>query len=575
MSLRHWTAGSLLCIAITGAYTQPPPTISATVFEGRAADGGSSLPSPLIAGQKLSVLRIRIVLVDGDGTQVPVPRHALLISDNPASDVPRRVQTSVDGTVDVRLLPGNYTVESDKPVAFQGKSYHWVKTLDIAAGRETVLELTIGNAEVEIATAAASGSAPGPGTDPSISLPRWFDSVVVIWTPHIRASGFLVDAAGLIVTSRRIVGIDTEVEVQLTPSVKVPARVIESDPARDVAVIRIDPQVVASLPPVPLGCAASRPSVVDGQEIWALGAPLRGPKRVTSGMVSRVEPNAMMSDVRLSNGSPGGPVFAADGTVIGLTTLTTDDERDLGRSRAVRIGAACEVMALAAKKMNETIPPATHLPVEPIGPFPAEALKSAAKNYKGAAVAPYQVSSSDFDVAFITPALAYIARSREEESIGRTNSAMLAGTQSPIRTLLDFGAWADYVEEFPPVLLVRATPRFAEGFWTMVARGAARTQGVSLPPIKRFKSGFARMTAMCGDSEVVPIHPFKIEQRISETDSITEGLYVFDPGALGPQCGTVTLVLYSEKDPAKADRRIVDATVLERLWKDFAPYRKE
>jgi hypothetical protein len=108
----------------------------------------------------------------------------------------------------------------------------------------------------------------------------------------------------------------------------------------------------------------------------------------------------------------------------------------------------------------------------------------------------------------------------------------------------------------------------------MVARGAARTQGVSLPPIKRFKSGFARMTALCGGTEVVPIHPFKIQQRISDTNEITEGLYVFDPGALGPHCGTVTLVLYSEKDPAKADRRTLDATVLERLAKDFAPYRK-
>ena len=59
------------------------------------------------------------------------------------------------------------------------------------------------------------------------------------------------------------------------------------------------------------------------------------------------------------------------------------------------------------------------------------------------------------------------------------------------------------------------------------------------------------MTALCGDTEVVPIHPFKIQQRISETNEITEGLYAFDR-ALGPHCGTVTLVLYSEKDPTKA-----------------------
>ncbi len=508
------------------------------------------LPWP-IAGQALSALRIKIVVTDADGTAMPVPRHVLLISDNPASDVPRRVVTTLDGTVTVRLRPGNYTVESDQPVAFQGKSYRWTQTFDVAAGRETVLELTIGNAEVETVTPAATGAASGPATDPSISLPRWFDSVVAIWTPYVRASGFVVDAGGLIVTSGRIVGAETSVEVQLTPSVKVAARVIESDPARDVAVLRIDPQVVASLRPLPLGCApAPRPSVVDGQEIWALGAPFRGPKRMTSGVVSRIEPRAITSDARLSNGSAGGPVFAADGTLIGITTLITDEESDGGRSRVVRIEDACESLASAAKKVKDSGPAGAHLPVEPIRPFPAEALKSAAQSHKGAVTA-YQISSSDFDVAFITPVLTYTAQYQEESRRGRTTSATLAGAerQPSIRTLLDFGAWSDYVADFPPVLLVRATPKFEEGFWTMVARGAARTQGVSLPPIKRFKSGFARMTALCGDTEVVPIHPLKIQQRISDTNEITEGLYVFDPGALGPHCGTVTLVLYLGERP--------------------------
>jgi hypothetical protein len=123
------------------------------------------------------------------------------------------------------------------------------------------------------------------------------------------------------------------------------------------------------------------------------------------------------------------------------------------------------------------------------------------------------------------------------------------------------------------VLLVRATPKFAEGFWTMVARGAARTQGLSIPAIKRFKSGFARMRAFCGESEVTPIHPFKVERRISDTESLYEGLYVFDPGALGPQCGTVKLVLYSEKEPERGDTRVVDPKMIEQIWKDYEPYR--
>ena len=80
------------------------------------------------------------------------------------------------------------------------------------------------------------------------------------------------------------------------------------------------------------------------------------------------------------------------------------------------------------------------------------------------------------------------------------------------------------------------------------------------------------MRAFCGDVEVTPIHPLKIEQRISETDTIYEGLYVFDPGALRPQCGTVRLVLYSEKEPAKGDTRVVDPKVLQQIAQDFTPY---
>ena len=124
------------------------------------------------------------------------------------------------------------------------------------------------------------------------------------------------------------------------------------------------------------------------------------------------------------------------------------------------------------------------------------------------------------------------------------------------------------------MLLIRVTPKLVESFWTTVARGAAQTQGVALPPIKRVKSGFSRMRVFCGDAEVTPIHPFKLEHRVSETDAFYEGLYVLDPGALGPHCGPVKLVLFSEKEPAKGDTRPVDPKVLRQIWQDFEPYRE-
>jgi hypothetical protein len=77
------------------------------------------------------------------------------------------------------------------------------------------------------------------------------------------------------------------------------------------------------------------------------------------------------------------------------------------------------------------------------------------------------------------------------------------------------------------------------------------------------------MQVFCGRAEVTPIHPLKIELRVSETDVVYEGLYALDPTALGPDCGTVTLTLYSEKEPGKGDSRVVDPRILEQVRRDF------
>src|SRR5262245_12463467 len=113
---------------------------------------------PSVSGQELRVLHIKVVLVDADGKATPAARHGLLVSDEPPSAAPRLVVTNLDGVVDVRLRPGHYVVESDKPVAFKGKAYQWVQMVDVVAGRDTTLELTAGNAEIEPLTSDAAAA---------------------------------------------------------------------------------------------------------------------------------------------------------------------------------------------------------------------------------------------------------------------------------------------------------------------------------------------------------------------------------------------------------------------------------
>ena len=405
-----------------------------------------------IAGQTLAVLHIRAVLTDATGRATPVARHALLISDNPQTMETRRILTGLDGTANVRLSPGNYTVESDQPLVFQGKAYHWRQTLDIVAGRDSALDLTLANAVAEPIAPGTTNADTPLATDTSLLLRQWLDSVVEVWTPTAHASGFLVDTTGLIATNQRVVGDATSVEVQLSRSIKVAGTVVEADRERDIAVVRINPTVMASITPVPLGCPrSSTPPVARGQEIFSLAAPLRQDKGWTSATVSRVDAHAIASDLTLATGGTGGPVFTASGDLVGLSSLPDErDEPRRGAARVVRIDGACELVAAAAKKVKDApAPSATHLPVEPAEPAPIAAFKDAVKRRAGS-LKPYQMAASEFDVAFITPVLNFAAQSQPNQT---------------------FSNWSDYVADIPPVLFVRVTPKMAESFWAKDGAG--------------------------------------------------------------------------------------------------------
>jgi len=500
--------------------------------------------------QAQSTLHITVTLTDATGKTTPVARHALLISDEPPTTEPRRIFTTLAGTADVSLRPGHYVVESDQPMAFQGKSYEWSRRLEIVAGRDATLALTNDNASVGAVTAAAT-SATAPATDPSLLASEWQESVVALWTPTQHASGFVVDARGLIVTNQRVIGTATSAEVQFAEDVRVRATVLALDPERDVAILWVNPSLAASLRPLPLGCGETKPSVANRQALYTVDVGMEGQKRLTPGDVTGVGPRLILADMRLVRASAGGPVFTAAG-LIGFTTLDDRDPDARSDARIVRIDQACEVMASAEKKMAETTAPdSTHLPLDP-RPVAVSALTEAVKNRAGS-LSPYSMSTIDFDIAFITPVHVYGAKDQVR------------------RPVMDFGNWSEYLADYPRALLVRVTPKMAEGLWAKMARGAAMTQGMELPPMARAKAGFLRMRAFCDDTEVTPIHPFAVSHRVSQTEAIYEGLYVFDPAALGPSCGAVKLTVYSEKEPDKGDTRVVDQKLREQITRDFAP----
>jgi len=137
----------------------------------------------------------------------------------------------------------------------------------------------------------------------------------------------------------------------------------------------------------------------------------------------------------------------------------------------------------------------------------------------------------------------------------------------PANPRSDFGGWADYLRDVGPVLLVRVSPQFEESVWKMLARGAAATQGMNLPPLKSLTANFRQLRGYCGDTEVTPIHPFIVEHEVPGRSPIREGLYVFERAAFGAHCSTVRFSMFSEKDPQKADTKVIDPKLFELLTK--------
>ena len=182
---------------------------------------------------------------------------------------------------------------------------------------------------------------------PRRSLTRWQDSVVGVWTPTAHASGFVIDANGLVVTNQRGIGLATSVEVQFSPTLKVAASVVVADAARDVAVDSDRPKTAAAVSAVPLGCGDTS----HRRQPRATGSsPSRrrfaGRKTTTSGLVRQVAAGAIESDIDPGMGGSGRS--GVHGRWNGAVGITSEGEKraptESGDQRVVRMSDVCAVV---------------------------------------------------------------------------------------------------------------------------------------------------------------------------------------------------------------------------------------
>lgn len=144
-------------------------------------------------------------------------------------------------------------------------------------------------------------------------------------------SGYIISSDGYIATNDHVAGNATKITVTLTDGRQFDARIIGTDNASDICLLKIDGE---DLPYVSLG---NSDDIIIGEWVIALGNPfglfdLNDKPTVTVGVVSaagmnldainnRYYLNMIQTDASINGGNSGGPLVNSEGEVVGMNTL--------------------------------------------------------------------------------------------------------------------------------------------------------------------------------------------------------------------------------------------------------------
>lgn len=197
----------------------------------------------------------------------------------------------------------------------------------------------------------AAGSVPAarPGEAAAMSLvdavAATRDAVVNLRAGDTLGAGVIVDPQGIVVTNHHVIADALAAprlggEASRSPTViarfedgrELPAAVLVTDREEDLAILRLQPQD----PEETFEAAAlGQSSALEvGQEVFAIGNPFGLEHSVSRGIVAGLDRTEVLAgrklplvqlDASINVGNSGGPLFALDGSLVGLVTLRRKD----------------------------------------------------------------------------------------------------------------------------------------------------------------------------------------------------------------------------------------------------------
>jgi serine protease DegQ len=170
-------------------------------------------------------------------------------------------------------------------------------------------------------------------------------------------SGVIVSEQGYILTNHHVVESVDQIEVALSDSRKVPAKVVGTDPETDLAVLKIE---VQKLPAITFGRAEQ---LRVGDVVLAIGNPFGVGQTVTFGIVSGLGRNIgiatfenfIQTDAAIHPGNSGGALVDVKGDLVGVNTaIYSQTGASMGIGYAIPASTARQVMEQIIEKGSVT-----------------------------------------------------------------------------------------------------------------------------------------------------------------------------------------------------------------------------
>jgi len=402
-------------------------------------------------------------------------------------------------------------------------------------------------------------------------------------------SGFFVGDNTTIATNSHVVAEAETVSVYVTPTHRVPARVIVRDDARDLAILQIPSEGCDSCRPLPL---ADDSVLVIGLPVVVMGYPLGQPLTITRGIVATLRSGALLTDAAINAGNSGGPILSASGSVVAIATFSDPDPRggvSAGLGGAV-LASGLRPLLVEARAAIRPWHDSTSLPILPVDEYAPSLLASIADT--ASPVAYDRLSGIDigpFTVRVSTPlsheVLELETGRRVASNRRRRESAAGVPIQDRYNALVSVHDWMAYVgNEHMPVVQIIVEPNSSETFMSAFARGFTKAAfGTAGPATIKF-DGDVRGVILRRNGEIVTSlrgghtpEPVNVDNEwFSFWDVADMGIYIYSPSAFRPNpdgsVPSLELDVRDLKSPTKVRKQKLDDAVVARVWNDFASY---